>query len=58
MSYRNPAQSQMLRNSSGLKSRAQGIYYDIDNELSIYYFALDQKLLAKIEQADPKPFSE
>lgn len=57
MSYRLPAQSQMLRNNSELKSRAQGIYYDIDNKLAIYYFALDQRLLAEIEKSDPKPFS-
>jgi len=58
MSYRHPAQNQMLSNNSGLKSRAKGIYYDIDNELAIYYFALDQRLLAEIRKADPKPFSE
>lgn len=51
MTYRLPAQSRMIRNNSNLKPRVQGIYYDIDNELAMYYFALDQRLLAEIEGA-------
>jgi hypothetical protein len=53
MSYRFRAQSQLLEANRGLRSRTQGIYYDIDNELSIYYFALDQRLLAGTKKADP-----
>lgn len=51
MRYRLPAQSQMIRNNSNLAPRAQGIYYDVDNELAMYYFALDQRLLTEIEGA-------
>ena len=50
MHYRLPAQNRMIRNNSNLGPRVRGIYYDIDNELAMYYFALDQRLLTEIER--------
>jgi len=40
----------MIRSNSNLEPRVRGIYYDIDNELAMYYFALDQRLLTGIER--------
>src|SRR6476469_9036548 len=50
MRYRLPAQSRMIRSNSNLEPRVRGIYYDIDNELAMYYFALDQRLPTGIER--------
>jgi hypothetical protein len=43
--YRMAAQSKMIENNSRLLPHVPGIYYDTDNELAMYYFALDQILL-------------
>jgi hypothetical protein len=51
MRYRMSAQSRMIENNSHLLPRVSGIYYDVDNELAIYYFALDQMLLTVINSA-------
>jgi hypothetical protein len=51
MRYRLAAQSRIVKNNRNLESGVQGIYYDIDNELAMYYFALDQSLLTEIERA-------
>jgi hypothetical protein len=49
--YRLPAQSRMIESNRGLAAVPPGIYYDADNELAVYYFALDLQLLTEIENA-------
>jgi hypothetical protein len=49
MRYRLPAQSRVLENNQQVLRALQTIANDIDNELAIYYFALDQKLLSALE---------
>jgi len=51
LQFRLPAQSQMIRDNPGLAVASPGIYYDADNELAMYYFALDQRLLTEIKAA-------
>lgn len=51
LQFRLPAQSQMIKQDRSLAVASPGIYYDADNELAMYYFALDQRLLAEIDAA-------
>lgn len=51
--YRMPAQSQMIKDNHSLAAMPRGIYYDADNELAVYYFALDCQLLTEIDKASP-----
>jgi hypothetical protein len=47
--YRMLAQTQMITDNPSLAVEPRGIYYDADNELAVYYFALDQRLLAEMD---------
>lgn len=51
MRYRMSAQSRIIENDSHLLPHVPGIYYDVNNELAMYYFALDQMLLAVMSSA-------
>jgi hypothetical protein len=51
MTYRMMAQSRMIENNRNLLPHVPGIYYDVDNELAMYYFALDRILLTGMSGA-------
>jgi hypothetical protein len=51
MRYRFAAQTKMIENDDQLPPHVPGIYYDVDNELAMYYFALDQILLTALDGA-------
>jgi len=51
--YRMSAQSQMIKDNQSLTAMPRGIYYDADNELAVYYFALDHRILTEMDKASP-----